>query len=70
MQTKHPLAVWRETQDPKLSQAEFATLVATSRWAINRIENRQLMPGRILITAIVKATNNEVGFDDLAGAAA
>lgn len=70
METKHPLAAWREKQNPKLTQYEFAALVGTSRWAINRIEKRQLMPGRILISAIVKATNSEVGFDDLAGAAA
>lgn len=68
--TPHPLAVWREAQDPPLTQEEFAKLVKTSRWAINRIENRQLVPGRALIVAISAATGGAVGFDVLAGAAA
>lgn len=69
MSTKHPLAVWRESQDPPVTQAEFAQNVKTSRWTINRIETGDRKPSRDLIARIVKETSGAVGFTELAEAA-
>lgn len=66
MQTKHPLAVWRETQEPPLTQHDLAMRVGTSRWAINRIETGNLKPGRELIVKIARETGNSVGLEELA----
>jgi DNA-binding XRE family transcriptional regulator len=69
METKHPLAVWREQQEPPLTQEEFARLVKTSRWTINSIETGRRKPGRDLIVSISNATNGAVGLHELASAA-
>lgn len=70
MDTKHPLAVWRENQTPPLTQEAFAGLVKTTRWTINSIETGRRKPGRDLIVLIAEATDGAVGFDQLARAAA
>jgi DNA-binding XRE family transcriptional regulator len=67
MDTKHPLAVWREQH--KLTQEDFARKVGTSRWTINSIETGRRKPSRDMIFNISKATDGAVGFDDLASAA-
>jgi DNA-binding XRE family transcriptional regulator len=66
MQTKHPLAVWRETQVPPLTQYALSRLVGTSRWTINSIETGRRKPGRDLIVSIAKVTGNAVGLEELA----
>jgi DNA-binding XRE family transcriptional regulator len=66
MQTKHPLAVWREAQDPPLTQEVLAKRVETSRWTINSIETGRRKPGRDLIVKIAKLTGNSVGLEELA----
>jgi DNA-binding XRE family transcriptional regulator len=66
MQTKHPLAVWREAQNPPLTQHDLAMRVGTSRWAINRIETGNLKPGRELIVKIARETGNAIGLEELA----
>jgi len=63
MKNKHPLAVWRESQNPPVPQHQVATLVGVSRWTINSIETGRRMAGRDLIAAIQTATNGGVGFD-------
>lgn len=70
MNTKHPLAVWREAQKKPLTQEQFAELVGTSRWTINSIETGRRNPGRDLINKITKVTNGAVGLNELWGAAA
>jgi transcriptional regulator with XRE-family HTH domain len=69
MSTKHPLAIWRESQVPPVTQAEFARDVKTSRWTINRIETGDRKPSRDLIARIAKETGGAVGFAELAEAA-
>jgi len=69
MSMKHPLAVWRESQAKPLTQQEFARLVGTSRWTINRIETGDRKPSRDLIARIAKETGGAVGFAELAEAA-
>lgn len=66
MHSKHPLAVWREAQNPPLTQDGLARLVGTSRWTINSIETGRRKPGRDLIVNIAKVTANSVGLEELA----
>lgn len=66
MSAKHPLAVWRETQEPPLTQADLASRVETSRWTINSIETGRRKPGRDLIVKIAKLTGNAIGLEELA----
>lgn len=66
MSPKHPLAAWRETQDPPLTQADLARRVDTSRWTINSIEKGRRKPGRELIVKIAKLTGNAIGLEELA----
>lgn len=69
MEAKHPLAVWRDKQDPPLTQQAFAEFVHTSRWTINSIEKGRRQPSRDLILAISQATGGAVGFTELVAAA-
>jgi DNA-binding XRE family transcriptional regulator len=69
MSPKHPLAVWRETQAKPLTQEAFAELVGVKRWTINSIETGRRKPSRELIVRIKAATNEAVGFAELAEAA-
>lgn len=69
METKHPLAIWREQQNPPLTQEAFAKLVDTSRWTINSIETDRRKPSRQLIIRITNVTDGAVGFNELASAA-
>ena len=66
MTQKHPLAVWREAQDPPITQSELAQKVGTSRWTINRIEKGDRKPGRKLLLNIARETGNAVGLEELA----
>lgn len=69
MNAKHPLAVWREAQEKPLTQEAFARLVGTTRWTINSIETGRRKPSRDLILRIKAATDEAVGFAELAEAA-
>jgi DNA-binding XRE family transcriptional regulator len=66
MSAKHPLATWREAQDPPMTQEVLAKRVGTSRWTINSIETGRRMPGRDLIVKIARETGNSVGLEELA----
>ena len=66
MSQKHPLAVWRETQVPPVTQEALAARLGTSRWTINSIETGRRMPGRDLIVKIARETGNAVGLEELA----
>jgi transcriptional regulator with XRE-family HTH domain len=61
---KHPLTIWREANG--LSQAGFARLVGVDKSTINHIEARRRSPSRDLISRIIDATKDAVGFSDLA----
>jgi DNA-binding XRE family transcriptional regulator len=66
MSPKHPLAAWREAQNPPVTQYELALRVGTSRWTINRIERGERKPGRDLLVKIVRETGNSVGLEEMA----
>lgn len=66
MSPKHPLAAWREAQDPPVTQEALAQRVGTSRWTINSIETGRRKPGRDLIVKIVRETGNSVGLEEMA----
>lgn len=66
MTDKHPLALWREAQDPPMTQEVLAKRVGTSRWTINSIETGRRKPGRDLIVNIVRVTGNSIGLEELA----
>lgn len=70
MDKKHPLAVWRENQNPKLTQEEFGVLIGVTKWTVNSIEVGRRKPSTKLVSQIMKATGNDVGFDELVGVAA
>ena len=63
METKHPLAIWRKSQTPALSQDDLGPLIGVSRWMVNAIETGRRQPSRNLIAAISKATDGKVSFD-------
>lgn len=60
MQTKHPLAAWRETQDPPLSQEDVAGSLEVSRWTVNRIETGSRKPSPELAMKIAAFTGQKV----------
>ena len=64
METKHPLAIWRKSQVPPLSQHDIGTLIGVSKWMANAIETGRRKPSRDLIAAISKLTDGKVGFDE------
>ena len=70
MKEKHPLAAWRDAQNPPISQGAFAAKLKVARWTINSLETGRRKPSIELIKAVSAATGGAVGFDALAYAAA
>ncbi len=60
MQPKHPLTVWRESQNPPMSQDALADELDVSRWTINRIETGGRKPSPGLSQKIAALTNQQV----------
>lgn len=65
---KHPLATWREAQEPPLTQADLARTVGVTRWTINSIETGRRNASRDVIRKIIEATGGVVGLNELWGA--
>lgn len=56
MQNKHPLTIWRNSQEPKLSQEDLAEKLGVSRWYVNRLEVGATTPSFALAIKIEELT--------------
>lgn len=60
MENKHPLAVWRENQNPPLSQDDLAKKLGIGRWMVNSIETRRRNASLDMAEAIEGFTGGSV----------
>ena len=69
MDTKHPLAAWRDAQDPPMTQEALAEKCGVTRWTINSLETGRRKPSVALINRVATVTAGAIGFEQLAVAA-
>lgn len=65
MREKHPLAKWRESQTPPVTQDAFASALKVTRWTINSIELGRRSASAKLAAKIITATDGKVTASDL-----
>jgi len=64
----HPLTVWRESQDPKVSQADLAKKSGVSQPYICQIETRYIVPRMQIAMALEKATGGALSWHEIMSA--
>lgn len=67
---RHPLAIWREAQDPPMTQADLAVSLSVNRWTVNAIETGRRTPSARLMGKIMDVTDRKVTADQLVEKAA
>ena len=58
---------WLKRQRPPMSESEAARRLGVAQSALNRITNERLPPTLKNAAKIVRATNEQVGYEDLLG---
>ena len=57
MQNKqHPLAIWRQSQTPRVTQEQFAKLLSVDPWTVKSIEKGRRNPSPELAARIASST--------------